>query len=298
MNTYHTAVLLQEGVDALRVRKDEKYIDATLGGGSHTKEIINRGGTVLGIDVDPEALEYNKANFTSQIADGRLKLARGNFTGIDEIARNLSFDKVAGIIFDLGVSSHQLDTPSRGFSYQRSGPLDMRMDPGLAVKAADLVNALGKGELYDLFKNFGEEHRARIISESIISARKVAPIITTDDLVVVLAKAYGFNNVTDFAKAESSKKVFQALRIAVNDELGVIKTALPKALDLLENGGRLAVITFHSLEDRIVKQLYIQFQNENLGTVITQKPILPTEAEMENNTRSRSAKLRVFEKNI
>lgn len=298
MNTYHTGVLLQEGVDALKVRRDEKYIDATLGGGSHTVEILNRGGTVLGIDVDPEALEYNKANNAAQIADGKLTLARGNFTGIDEIAKNLGFDKVSGIIFDLGVSSHQLDTPSRGFSYQKSGPLDMRMDPDLAVKAADLINAGGKGELYDLFKNFGEEHRARIISESIISARKVAPITTTDQLVEVLAKAYGFNNITDFARAESSKRVFQALRIAVNDELGVIRTALPKALGLLENGGRLAVITFHSLEDRIVKQLFVQFEGEKLGLIITEKPVLPTESEMRQNPRSKSSKLRVFERKL
>lgn len=298
MNTYHTGVLLQEGVDALKVRKDGRYIDATLGGGSHTREILNRGGTVLGIDVDPEALEYNRAGLTSEIADGKIALAQGNFTEIDDIAKNNGFYRVLGILFDLGVSSHQLDTPSRGFSYQRSGPLDMRMDPKLAVSAADLINAGGKGELYDLFKNFGEEHRARIISESIISARRVGQITTTDQLVEVLAKAYGFNNLSDFAKAESSKKVFQALRIAVNDELGNIKTALPKALNLLEDQGRLAVITFHSLEDRIVKQLFKQFQSSNLGRVVSDKPILPTEAEMRNNPRSKSAKLRIFEKKV
>lgn len=298
MNTYHTGVLLQEGVDALKVRKDGLYIDATLGGGSHTGEIIKRGGIVLGIDVDFEAIDFNCANFKKEIADGKLFLARGNFAKIDEIAKANRFNSVLGIIFDLGVSSHQLDTPSRGFSYQKSGPLDMRMDQGLNVKAADLINALGKGELYELFKNFGEEHRARIVSERIISARRIAKISTTNGLVEILAKAYGFNNLSDFAKAESSKRVFQALRIVVNDELESIRKALPISLDLLEKGGRLAVITFHSLEDRIVKHIFLGFEKENLGKNITDKPIIPSTLEIAQNPRSKSAKLRIFEKNI
>lgn len=298
MNTYHTGVLLQEGVDALRVRSSGKYIDVTIGGGSHTREIIKRGGTVLGIDVDSEAIDYNRTNFKQEIADGKLILARGNFANIDEIAKANRYNSVLGIIFDLGVSSHQLDTPSRGFSYQKSGPLDMRMDTKLGVKAADLINALGKGELYELFKNFGEEHRARIVSECIISARRVAKISTTDELVEILAKAYGFNNLSDFAKAESSKRVFQALRIAVNDELESIRQALPKSLDLLEKGGRLAVISFHSLEDRIVKQAFLGFERDNLGKNITDKPIIPSNLETTQNPRSKSSKLRIFEKKL
>ncbi len=169
------------------------------------------------------------------------------------------------------------------------------MDQGLGVKASDLLNALGKRELYEIFKKLGEEHHAHSISERIISARRIKPFETTDDLVKVLTDTYGFNNKTDFAKAKSSKKVFQALRIAVNDELGTLKEAIPKALNLLEKGGRVAVITFHSLEDRIVKQTFIEFEKEEKGKAVNKKPILPSSLEIEQNNRSRGAKLRIFE---
>lgn len=292
MNNYHKAVLLQEAIEALNIKQGNKYIDATLGGGGHTSEILNKGGVVLAIDQDVEAISY----VANELKDSNLSFGYGNFKNIDEIAKEKGFEKVSGILFDLGVSSHQLDTPERGFSYLKSGPLDMRMDQRLGVKAMDLVNALGKSELYEIFIKLGEEHRARSVVDLIIKRRKIAPFKTTDDLTLTLATAYGFKDVTEFAKATSSKKVFQALRIAVNDELGSIKEALPKALSLLETNGRLVVITFHSLEDRIVKQEFIDFEKNGMGTITSKKPIIPTQEEMKFNSRSKSAKMRVFEK--
>ncbi len=289
---YHKSVLLNEGINALNVAKGRKYIDATLGGGGHTEELLNRGGVVLGIDQDDEALSFVKARLDSK----NLILAKGNFRNIDTVARAHGFEKVWGILFDLGISSHQIDTPERGFSYILPGPLDMRMDKDLTVKASDLVNALGKSELIELFKNFGEETNANRVSDLIIKRRKIAPFKTTDDLTLTLATAYGFKTVNDFARATSGKRVFQALRIAVNDELGSLKEALPKALDLLENEGRIAIITFHSLEDRIVKRAFLEFQAKKLGKILTDKPILPTQEEIKENGRSKSAKLRIFEK--
>lgn len=296
MNKYHTSVLLQEAIDELNVKSGQKYIDATLGGGGHTREIIDRGGIVLGLDQDQEAIEFANKNQELRIKNQELVLVQGNFSEIDRLARENGFDKVSGILFDLGVSSHQLDTPERGFSYLKSGSLDMRMDLGLGVKASDLVNALGRKELYEIFKNFGEERRASAVVELIISRRRIAPFQTTADLSLTLATAYGFKDVTDFARATSSKRVFQALRIAVNNELGNLGEALPRGLELLEKNGRLAVITFHSLEDRIVKKAFVRFEDEQKGKIITKKPILPTRQEMKENSRSKGAKLRIFEK--
>ncbi len=289
---YHKSVLLSEAIDALSVAKGRKYIDATLGGGGHTEAILNSGGLVLGIDQDDEALSFVK----SKLDSSSLILAKGNFRNIDTLAREHGFEKVRGILFDLGISSHQIDTAQRGFSYILPGPLDMRMDKSLTVTASDLVNALGKSELVDLFRNLGEETNANRVADLIIKRRKIAPFKTTDDLTLTLATAYGFRTVNDFARATSGKRVFQALRIAVNDELGSLKEALPKALELLENDGRIAIITFHSLEDRIVKRAFIEFEDKKLGKIITNKPILPTAKEIEENGRSKSAKLRIFER--
>ncbi len=289
---YHKSVLLNEGINALNVAKGRKYIDATLGGGGHTEELLNHGGIVLGIDQDDEALSFVK----SRLDDKNLTLAKGNFRNINTIAREHGFEKVWGILFDLGISSHQIDTAERGFSYILPGPLDMRMDKSLTVAASDLVNALGKSELIELFRNFGEETNANRVADLIIKRRKIAPFKTTDDLTLTLATAYGFRTVNDFARATSGKRVFQALRIAVNDELGSLKEALPKALDLLEENGRMAIITFHSLEDRIVKRAFLDFEDKKLGIVKTDKPILPTQEEVKENGRSKSAKLRIFER--
>ena len=282
MSDFHKSVLLKETIAGLRVEKNEKYIDATLGGGGHSFEILRLGGKVLGIDVDKDAIAYVKSKKPES-----LTLARGNFRDIDKIALLNNFGPpaggVAGIIFDLGVSSHQIDSVTRGFSFQNEGPLDMRMDRELGVRALDLIKILTKGELSEIFTKFGEETRAWAISNAIVRARSIKPIETTTDLAKIVLAIGG-----------KSKKVFQALRIAVNDELNSILEALPKALGLLKENGRLCVISFHSLEDRIVKKKFLEFEEKGMGRIITKKPIIPTEDEIEGNKRARSAKLRIF----
>ena len=282
MTDFHISVLLKETIDGLKVIENKKYIDATLGGGGHSFEILRLGGEALGIDVDKEAIEHIEKNKKPE----NLTIARGNFRDIDKIARSNNFDKVAGIIFDLGVSSHQIDSVERGFSFQNEGPLDMRMDQELGVRALDLIKILTKGELNEIFTKFGEESRSWQISEAIVSARSVKEIKTTKDLAQIVFKIAG-----------QSKKAFQALRIVVNDELNAITDTLPKAVALLEPRGRLCVISFHSLEDRIVKNSFKEFEMKNMGRIITQKPIAPGAHEIALNKRARSAKLRIFEKN-
>jgi 16S rRNA (cytosine1402-N4)-methyltransferase len=292
MSAYHKTVLLNETIDLLNVRKEGLYIDATLGGGGHAVRIIESGGRVLGIDADEEALDFVKENFKFQISNFKLKLARGNFGEIEKIAAESGFEKVKGIVFDLGVSSHQIDTPDRGFSFQSTGPLDMRMDSGLSVKARDLVNSLTRKELIELFIKLGEEYRAQGIADEIVKARAVEPVITTVDLVDIVKKAVPFSN----SKINPATKVFQALRIAVNDEINNLRKSLPKAWELLDSRGRLAVISFHSLEDRVIKNKFKEWEKEGMGKVITKKPVIPTTEELDANKRSRSAKLRVIEK--
>lgn len=296
MDNYHVSVLLQQTIDLLEIQPGKKYIDGTLGGAGHTRQILEKGGIVLGIDHDQDALDYVKTDLAEKNKDVRigenLFLAKGNFKDIDVIARKNGFEKVAGILLDLGISSHHVDTAGRGFSFQKEGPLDMRMDQDLTVKAADLVNVLTKNELNELFYKLGEERFARPITESIIRARQIKRIETTTELSDIVRKAVrsskkGVNPAT---------KVFQALRIAVNDELHTVSDALPKAVQLLSHGGRLAVISFHSLEDRIVKHAFVDFEKKGLGKMITKKPIIPTDEEIAINNRSRSSKLRVFEK--
>ena len=294
MSSYHTSVLLDESIDALQVKSGERYIDATLGGGGHSLEIVQRGGIVLGLDIDEDALDYVEKEVRSknQEARERLTIAKGNFKNIDKLAKENGFDRVAGIVFDFGVSSHHFDEPSRGFSIQHDGPLDMRMDQDLGVKAADLLAVLPKGELYELFTKFGEERFAYAIASSIVRARQVARIETTKDLVVVINKVVRKREEAMHA----ATRIFQALRIAVNDELTSIEESLPKAVQLLQAKGRIAVISFHSLEDRIVKNAFKAFEEKGFGTIVTKKPLVPTDEEVARNTRSRSAKLRIFEK--
>ena len=295
MDEYHTSVLLEETVDALSVKAGEQYVDATLGGGGHSFEILKRGGIVLGMDADQDSLDYvgeKIKNQKSKIKKNDLILAKGNFKDIDIIAKEHGFDEVAGVVFDLGVSSHQLDRPERGFSFQSTGPLDMRMDRDLGVKAEGLINILTRRELYELFIKLGEEYNARAISEGIVRARRVKPIQTTSELVEIVrqnVKGYkpGINPAT---------KVFQALRIAVNDELNSLRESLPKALELVGVNGRIAVISFHSLEDRIIKQQFKEWEKDKKGKIVHKKPLIPSDEELTANKRARSAKLRVFEK--
>ncbi|HUD09967.1 MAG TPA: 16S rRNA (cytosine(1402)-N(4))-methyltransferase RsmH [Patescibacteria group bacterium] len=299
MNNYHTPVLLKEVIELLQVQSGKKYIDATIGGGGHAESILNRGGLVLGIDIDQDALDYVQERF--KIKDSGLKnlvLAKGNFKDLGKIAHLNNFDRVSAVLFDLGVSSHQVDAVERGFSFLREGPLDMRMDKNQSVTAEALVNLLGKGELYDLFNKLGQEHRARAVSSGIVGARKIKAIQTTQELADVVAKAYGITGeVSDFTRNKINQKVFQALRIAVNNELENIQVALPQALELLEKRGRIAVISFHSLEDGIVKKTFKDFAAKGLGKIVTEKPIEAGKEEREHNSRARSAKLRVFERN-
>lgn len=294
MNNFHKPVLLKEVIDCLNVRKGAKYIDATLGGAGHTEEILRRGGIVLGIDVDKDALDFvrNKKNEIENFQN--LTLACGNFKDLDTIAHLNNFDKVAGIILDLGVSSFQIDTPERGFSYQKNVPLDMRMDKTLSVTAADLLKILTKGELNELFNKLGEEHSARRISELIVLSRRIKKIETSDDLLEAIR---GNDRVVSaFERAKILSKIFQALRIAVNDELNNLREVLPKAIELLDKDASLLVISFHSLEDRIVKRGFEEYERKGMGEIFTKKPITPDTEEMRSNSRSKSSKMRVFKK--
>lgn len=264
MSGYHTPVLLNEVLEVLDVKSGEKYIDCTFGGGGHSKAIVEAGGIVLGIDQDPEA--------HAQV--------HGNFAHLKEIATKAGFTQVSGIIFDLGVSSHQLETDYRGFSLNKEAKLDMRMDPIIqTITAADLVNAGGERELASLFWRLGEEGNSRKIAKAIVSSR---PITTTTQLADVVSKVSHRNG---FDRIHPATKVFQALRIAVNDELENLRLALPQAWELLKPGGKLAVISFHSLEDRIVKNF-----------MKASELIRPTKEEKGVNPRARSGKLRVMEK--
>lgn len=297
MSDYHKSVLLKEAIDWLNIKKEGRYIDGTLGGGGHTQRILESGGKVLGIDVDQEAIHY-VASSVKRLASSlreKLILARGNFKDIDKIAKQNGFDKVDGILLDLGVSSYQLDTPNRGFSFRFDAPIDMRMDNNLSVLAMDLINGLTKGELYELFTKFGEEVNAHAIVNSIIKSRRVKPIATTMQLAELVKGVAGKKNSR--IGIHPATKVFQALRIAVNDELNNLEIALPKAVELLQKDGRLVVLSFHSLEDRIVKNSFEEFEKKNLGEILTKKPIVPTMNEVFENKRSRSVKLRAFLKN-
>lgn len=258
----HVPVLSREAVDGLNVRSRGTYIDATFGAGGHTAEIVKRGGEVLAIDVDPEVHAPVK----------------GNFRDIEKIAKENGFEMVDGILFDLGVSSMQLDTPERGFSYRFSGPLDLRFDQTKGKTASDIVNSYSEGELYEIFTRFGEENDARAIARAIVRARAIDHITTTEGLVKVVG---GSRPVLS--------RIFQALRIAVNDELGALREGLNGAGKLLVNGGRLVVISFHSLEDRIVKQ----YMRSGGWKVLTKKPITANADEVKANPRARSAKLRI-----
>lgn len=287
MSNYHISVLLQETIESLQVKPGEKYIDATLGGGGHSEEIVRAGGVVLGIDQDIDAIKFVQGKLGDKIT-----IAQGNFEKIGEIAREHGFEEVAGVLYDLGISSHQVDEGSRGFSFLQEAPLDMRMSSNLSVTAADLVHGLNKGELIQLFEKYGEEVFARRIAEAIIKEREKGRIETTTHLARLIASVYPGK----MHKVHPATKVFQALRVAVNDELFVLEKTLPQAIELVKKGGRVAVITFHSLEDRIVKRMFEKWQEEGKGKIVTKKPIIPSEEETAENRRARSSKLRVFER--
>lgn len=283
VNFFHIPVLLNEVIEDLAIKKGAKYIDATLGGGGHAFEIAKRGGSVLGIDQDREAIS-NVKSFE------KLTPVLGNFGDIGEIARENGFEKVQGILFDLGMSSFQIEGSGRGFSFMRDEPLDMRMGQ-TNLTAKEIINKWNKQELYDLFSKLGEEKFSVAISDNIVRARGIKPIETTGELVRVIEEVKNRDTI------HPATRVFQALRMAVNSEIDNLKRGLDQSVDLLEPKGRILVISFHSGEDRVVKLKFLDFENRGLGKVINKKPITASFKEEKTNPRSRSAKLRIFERN-
>ncbi|HSX18703.1 MAG TPA: 16S rRNA (cytosine(1402)-N(4))-methyltransferase RsmH [Candidatus Saccharimonadales bacterium] len=287
--SYHKSVLLHEIIAFLNPQKGDLFIDATAGGGGHSEELAKRGARVLAIDRDQEAVDYlNSKNLTG------LTVKRGNFAKLAEVAKEAGFKKAKGILFDLGVSSHQVDEARRGFSFQKEGPLDMRMDTDLTVRAYDIVNNFEERRLNEILKTYGQEKFSRAISKAVCSARQIKPIETTLELAQIIKNAVpkSFRGVRK-SRIHEATRTFQALRIVINSELLNLQDALPQTVETLDIGGRLAIISFHSLEDGIVKRFLKQ---EGKLKVLTPKPIGPSNEEIEQNPRARSAKLRVAEK--
>lgn len=293
MESGHIPVLLHEAIGSLNVESGKWYVDATFGRGGHTRSILDKGGNVLAIDQDEEAIRYGYAKFTMEMEQNRLILVHDNFEHLETVVKSRKElnGNVYGVLADFGVSSNQLEEGERGFSFQTDAPLDMRMDKSLAVTAKDLVNGLGKKELYGLFTEYAQEHHARVIVDRILEQRLRKPIETTGELASLIEKVVRRNG-----RLHPATKVFMALRMQVNDELGVIKRMLPAAFDLLERHGRLVTISFHEGEDRLVKQFMRAMEESGRGVSITNKPLTATETELKQNERSRSAKLRVMEK--
>ena len=310
MEFQHKSVLLQECIDALNIRPDGIYLDGTLGGAGHSSQIARRlteGGRLIGVDRDRTALAAAKERL-APYAD-RVTLVHSNFAEIDAILDSLGIPAVDGMLFDLGVSSPQLDDASRGFSYMADAPLDMRMDKDDALTAGEVVNTWSQGELRRILYDYGEERYAPQIAAAICRAREKAPIETTLELVDIIRSAMPAQALRE--KQHPAKRSFQAIRIAVNDELGAVSRMMQAAVGRLNPGGRLAVITFHSLEDRIVKSEMQQAARgctcppefpvcvcgkKPLVKLVTRKPIVSGPAELEENPRARSAKLRIAEK--
>ncbi len=291
MIDYHVPVLLQEAIRELRIEKGGKYIDGTLGSGGYSLAIAQKGGEVLSFDVDSDAIAFAQDRIVSLAPEirERIHIVNQNFRTLKATAEAFGFERVQGIVLDLGVSSHQLDTPERGFSFRSLGPLDMRMDRSLERSAADLVNTLSVGELIAIFMGFGQERFAKKLAEKIVATR---PISSTDQLAGIAVDVYP----KGFHKIHPATRMFQALRIAVNDELGALTDCLDQAVDLLSPGGRLVVVSFHSLEDEIVKKKMREFEAEKIGSMVTKKVIEPTDEEIARNVRARSSKMRIFEK--
>jgi len=273
----------------LNIRPGRSYLDCTVGSGGHSQAIIQQGGRLYGLDADPQAIKRatNQLSISCPGADWQLRCL--NFNQLGQAAQDWGIKAFSGILLDLGLSSDQLADPKRGFSFQVDAPLDMRTDPNLQVTAADLVNGLNKGELYELFLKLAEEKHSLAIADHLVRARRTRPIRTTLDLVRIISQVVPHRP----QGIHPATKVFQALRIVVNDELNNLRSCLKQALKLLEPKGRLAVISFHSLEDRIVKYF---IRSEDGLINLTKKPIVPKEAEIKFNPRSRSAKLRLAEK--
>ena len=309
MEFEHVSVLLSETIENLNIKPDGIYMDGTLGGAGHSFEIASRlakGGRLIGIDQDAEAIEAATKRLSPY--KERVTVVRDNYVNFREVLRNLDITGVDGILLDLGVSSHQFDDESRGFSYRFDAPLDMRMDQRNERTARDIVNGYSESELFRVIRDYGEDGFAKNIAKHIVKRREEAPIETTFELVDVIKGA-----IPAKVRAKSghpAKQTFQALRIELNRELQVLSESLDAMIDALNPGGRICIITFHSLEDAIVKKIFRKAENpctcppklpcvcglKPKGTVITRKPIAATDEENERNPRAKSAHLRVFEK--
>ncbi len=305
----HKSVLLDEVIENMNIDPSGTYVDGTIGGGGHSYEIAKRltTGALIGLDQDEAAIQaagLRLAEFSE-----KTKIIRSNYSEIKTVLKGIQIEKVDGILLDLGVSSYQLDTPDRGFSYREDAPLDMRMDKRKDTTAKDIINEYGEMELYRVIRNYGEDRFAKNIAKHIVRARLDKPIETTFQLNEIIKAAIPAK--IRATSGHPSKRTYQALRIELNHELDVLKETLGDMIDLLMPGGRLLIITFHSLEDRIVKESFkvnenpcicpprfpiCVCNNKSKGKIITRKPIIANDKELEDNKRSKSAKLRVFEK--
>ena len=310
MEFKHKSVLLDETIEALNIKPDGIYVDGTLGGGGHSYEICRRlsdKGRLIGIDQDAAAIEAAKARL-GEFKD-KITIIRSNYCDMRKELATIDVAAVDGIILDLGVSSYQLDTADRGFTYREDDPLDMRMDQRQSMTAKDIVNGYGEMELYRIIRDYGEDKFAKNIAKHIVSARQEKTIETTGELIQIIKAAIPMK--VRAVGGHPAKKTFQAIRIELNRELEVLRNSLDDMIDLLNDEGRICVITFHSLEDRIVKNIFRKNEDpctcprdfpvcicgkKPKGRVITRKPIVPGEEELQENKRAKSSKLRVFER--
>lgn len=307
MEFKHKSVLLNEVIDNLNIKEDGIYVDGTLGGAGHSTEILKRlsNGTLIGIDRDMDAIRESANKLEQYEKNNNVILIHGNHENIPSILDSLEIKKVDGVLLDLGMSSYQIDNGKRGFSYINDGPLDMRMDESQELTAKKIVNEYSKEELVEIFKKYGEERFADKIANAIIKKREEKEISTTQELVDIIDRVKPFSK-----KGHKAKQVFQALRIEVNSEIKNLTDSIIEIIKRINKGGRLTIITFHSLEDKAVKEAYKKAEGEcicppnfpicvcnpiKLGKIVNKKAILPSKEEQEENSRSRSAKLRVFE---
>ncbi len=299
---YHLPVLLPEVLNGLSVQKGAKYIDATLGGGGYAFEIVKLGGVVLGIDQDQEAIDYVREKLEDRSwrleAEKNLFLDQGNFANLKKIAKKQGFTRVSGIIFDLGMSTYQLKHSNRGFSFSRDEPLDMRMDKKETVRAADIINNYSKERLYEIFTKFAEELHSGAIISAILRARSLKRILTTKELATIVVNALREDiGLKEFEKYKNSTlaRIFQALRIVVNNEIENLRKGLEQAEELLLPKGRLIVLSYHSLEDRLVKSFFKSLKRKGKLEILTKKAIVPEKSEIMANPKSRSVRLRIAE---
>lgn len=306
----HKSVLLEETIDSLNVKPGGVYVDGTLGGGGHALEVCRRlgeKGRLIGIDQDEDAISAARERLKG--FEEKVTIVKSNYENIRSVLEGLGIDRVDGIYLDLGVSSYQLDTPERGFTYREDAVLDMRMNREQTLTAKNVVNEYDERELYHVIRDYGEEKFAKNIAKHIVKARQDKPIETTGELAGIIKAAIPMKMRA--TGGHPAKRTFQAIRIEVNRELKVLENSMDTMIDLLSPGGRLCIITFHSLEDRIVKNRFRDNENpcicpkdfpvcvcgkQSKGHVVTRKPIVPTQDEIVENKRSKSAKLRVFEK--